>query len=225
MHRRIGIILNRRNVGTFDRRITLLAADGKHDLRARGTQKISSKLAGSLEPLTLVDMTTVPGRSGEHITGSSIRDAYRTIHANVARVAGAAVIAGAADNLVHGRLDDSAVLKIVREALALVGRSRTNRDVLLGTAYGLWNILTALGYGRAAKELRTSQPVRRLVAVLAARNPNVVRRVACSMSTARTAVELALSDVERASDREVAAAAFFRSVTVVRRRSPAARRV
>lgn len=217
MQRLVGLILNRRNVGSSDRRLIVLAADGKHDIRARGTQKLESKLAGSLEPLTLVDLTVVHGRASEQVTGSSIRDSYRAIHANLGRIAGAGVVAACADQLIHGTLEDPRPFRVVRETFLLIGRSRTNRDILLAVGYGLWNLLSLLGYAPSSQRFAATPAVGRLVQVFGRGNPNVIRRIRCSVQTARSAVDQALSAVTHATDREIAAAAFFRSVVTTRR--------
>lgn len=209
LSRRIGIIVQRRNIGSNDRRITLFCVDGKHELRARGTQKLESKLAGSLEPLTLVEVTTVRGRNGEQITGSSIRDSYRAIHGSVARIAGAGLLASAVDQLVHGVHDDHIPYRRVREALVLIGRSRTNREVALAVAYGLWNLIATIGYAPrfAPPKLRPSG--QRLVEVIVKGNVRVVRRIRCTVRTARETVTEAVRTVERITDREVPASRFF----------------
>ncbi|MBI5404728.1 MAG: recombination protein O N-terminal domain-containing protein [Candidatus Kerfeldbacteria bacterium] len=217
MQRLLGLILNRRNAGNSDRRLVILSVDGKHDVRARGTQKLESKLAGSLEPLTLVDLTVVHGRSGEQVTGSSIRDSYRLIHGNLGRIAAAGVVAACADQLIHGLLDDPRPFRVVRETFLLIGRSRTNREVLLAVGFGLWNLLDNLGYRPGPDRFASVPAVRRLVAVYGRGNPNLVRRIRCSVRTARAAVDLALAAVTDATDRAVPAATFFRSVVTTRR--------
>lgn len=211
MERRTGIILNRRNVGTNDRRFSILSAGGKYEVIARGAQKAESKLAGSLEPLTLVEVTVVRGRRGEIVTGSSIRDAYRHIHGYVGTIAAAGVLASTAEALVRGELDDPVPYKRLREAFALLGRSRTNKDILLATGYGLWSLVTALGYKpNIAPRAKTSTA--RLIGVVVRGDVSLVRRIRCSVGTARAAVDAGLRYAARIAEREIPAAAFFRSI-------------
>lgn len=213
LHRLTALILNRRNVGPVDRVVTVLAADGKHVLRARGTQKLASKLAGSLEPLTLVELTVAPGRR-QLITGSTVRDSYRAIHANLARIAGASLLASAVETLVFGVVDDPTPVRRIREALALLSRSRTNREVYLAVAYGLWNLLWSSGH--VARPTPITTVGERLRAVLLRGQVNVVRRVRCSVATARRAVEAAVAAVEQVAERPVPAAPFFRTALTTR---------
>lgn len=205
MHRLVGLILNRKNVGQADRRITVLAADGKHELRARGTQKLASKLAGSLEPLTLVDLTV----AGRQVTGSTIRDPYRAVHANVPRLASVGLMAAAVDGLIRGPHDDHLTLKILRQGFALVGRSRTNRDLLLAVGYVLSNLLVTQGYHPGSRRSTLPVPAQRLVEIYCRQDPNLLRRVRCSVLSARKVVEEQIREIEKVVERPVAPAVFF----------------
>jgi len=212
MHRRIGIILNRRNVGANDRRITLFCADGKHELRARGTQKFESKLAGSLEPLTLVDVTVVRGRNGEQITGSAIRDPYRALHASLPRLAAAGLVAACLDAVVHGWHDERLLLKRVREAFALIGRSRTNRQLLLSVGYGLWNLIAIAGYAPGFGSGKKTS-THRLIEVLLRGDVKLLKRIRCTVRTSRECVDVALKQVHMITDSDIPAARFFSYAT------------
>ncbi|MBI4092561.1 MAG: DNA repair protein RecO [Candidatus Kerfeldbacteria bacterium] len=219
LSRRVGIILNRKNVGAVDRRITLFCADGKHELRARGTQKLASKLAGSLEPLTLVELTVAKGRTSGQITGSSILDSFKKIRSNMARIAGAALLASAVDSLVHGRLDERTPYRRIRESFVLLGRSLTNREVYLAVAYGLWNLVSSLGFHPPIEQLILRPSARRLVAVLLEGEYRSVPRIRCSLITARECVEMAMGFAQQCADREFPAATFFRRILDANRRS------
>lgn len=207
---RTGIILNRRNVGTSDRRITLFSADGKQELRARGTQKVGSKLAGSLEPLTLVEVTTVCGRNGEQVIGSTIHDAFRHLHTSVAKIAAAGLVASSVDVTIRGLHDEKALFRRIRESILLIQRSATNRTLFLSVAYGLWNLIVLTGYSPFPDiERRKTTPVDRLVSVLLQGEPRLVRRIACTVRTAHSSVEAALRQIERIAERDVPAGRFF----------------
>lgn len=217
LSRLTGVILNRRNIGTVDRRIVVFSPDGKHEFRARGTQKIESKLAGSLEPLTLVEVTYVRGRAGMILTSSRIEDGYSGIRNNLARLAGAGVLLNAAESLVHGHLNDPPAFGRFREALDLLTKSRTNREIFLAVAYGCWNILSELGYRPTRDRLRVAAPVWRTIGILLERHPARVRRIRCLVGTARQAAVAAIEAVELAAERPLAGTPFFRSILDSRR--------
>lgn len=208
LYRRTGIILKRQNVDSVDRMITLFAADGKHVLRARGTQKLESKLAGSLEPLTLVELTIAHGRHSDQVTGSSLHDAYRSIHASLPKIAAASLLASAVEALVHGIHDDHVPYRRIREALALVARSTTNRQLYLAASFGLWNLVAALGHP-VERGMPAAPSARRLRDVLLHGDPRLLDRIRCSVATARVCLEGSVANVEFAAEREVPAARFF----------------
>lgn len=212
LERKIGIILNRRNVGSSDRLMTLFAADGKHEYRARGTQKLESKLAGSLEPLTLVELTVARGKRIGQITGASVRDRYGKIRQSLPRIAGAGLLASAVDALVRGHLDDGLPYTRIREAFVLLERSRTNREVFLSVSYGLWNLVSHLGYSPIVSSVRSTPAVVRLLGVLLHGNPLLVRRIRCSVQTARASAEAGIAFAESVAERAIPAAPFFRRV-------------
>lgn len=216
LYRVTGIVLNRRNVGSADRFVKIFAPSGKHEFRARGTQKLESKLAGSLEPLSLVELTIARGRTMDQITGSSLRHSFRNVHENLPRVAGASLIVSAVDVLVHGRLDDSLAFKHVLEALVLVGKSSTNRQIFLAVAYGLWNLVSCLGFSPTLAMLGVKPAVSRLIVALLRGTPTVPRRIRCTVGTARSSVEAAVAFAQGVSERSIPAAAFFwRALPVV----------
>jgi DNA repair protein RecO (recombination protein O) len=68
------IVLNRKKAGNYDASVFLYTLDhGKLSLIARGLQKSSSKLAGHLEPLNLVELMIIKGRGRDYV-GSAISE-------------------------------------------------------------------------------------------------------------------------------------------------------
>lgn len=67
-----------------DRVLTVLTPEhGQMRLRARGSKKSTSKLGGSLEPLTEVDLTIAEGRTVDQVIGSVIRRNFTTLRQDV----------------------------------------------------------------------------------------------------------------------------------------------
>lgn len=64
----------------FDRVLTVLTPDhGQLRVRARGTKKSVSKLGGSLEPLTEVDLWLANGRHLDQVIGSVVRQRFAAL--------------------------------------------------------------------------------------------------------------------------------------------------
>lgn len=82
------LVLKRENVGEWDRRYVFFTAlFGKLAVMARGTHKITSKLAGQLEPPQLVDLTFVAGRNTNTLIGGDSRQVFWGIRHRAERLA------------------------------------------------------------------------------------------------------------------------------------------
>ncbi|MCX6794879.1 MAG: DNA repair protein RecO [Candidatus Falkowbacteria bacterium] len=71
------LILNRQDYKENDSLVTVYTpCFGKLTLVARGTKKLSSKLAGHIEPLTLADLLIIRGKGFDYIGSAITRAAY-----------------------------------------------------------------------------------------------------------------------------------------------------
>lgn len=74
----------------YDRVLTVLTPDhGQLRVRARGTKKSVSKLGGSLEPLTEVDLSLASGRYLDQVIGSIILERFAELRTDPAVIVGA----------------------------------------------------------------------------------------------------------------------------------------
>ena len=90
------LILNRQDYKENDSLVTVYTPlYGKLALVARGTKKISSKLAGHIEPLTLADLMIVSGKGFDYIGSAVTRAAYTRIREDLNKL----YYAGSAINL------------------------------------------------------------------------------------------------------------------------------
>lgn len=75
-----GIVLAMRDLFEHDRVYSVLTSEhGKLELRARGSRKISSKLAAHLEPFAVCDLMVVRGRYGDLVAGVERLQSFRQI--------------------------------------------------------------------------------------------------------------------------------------------------
>jgi DNA repair protein RecO (recombination protein O) len=73
----LALVLNRQAYRESDSLVTVYTRDfGRLSLIARGTKKLQSKLAGHLEPLTLLEIMIVGGKGLDYIGSAVTRDAY-----------------------------------------------------------------------------------------------------------------------------------------------------
>lgn len=81
------LILNRKPFSEDGSRVTVYSENlGKLELVARGTKKIKSKLAGHLEPISLVEIMVVRGKQYNYIGTVVSKDCYVKIKNNFAKI-------------------------------------------------------------------------------------------------------------------------------------------
>ena len=79
-YRALGVTLRRSPVREADLLTVMYTREyGKLELLARGAQRLTSKLMGHLEPLTLVQVSIARGRSMDQITEAEVVDAFPTL--------------------------------------------------------------------------------------------------------------------------------------------------
>ncbi len=79
--RTTAIILRHSTDREHDRVLTVLTSDhGQLRVRARGTKRSTSKLAGSLEPVTEVDLSLADGRTMDVVIGSVVIERWPVLH-------------------------------------------------------------------------------------------------------------------------------------------------
>ena len=95
------IILNRSDYRESDSLVTCYTRNfGKLTLVARGTKKIKSKLAGHLEPISLVDILVIKGKGFDYVGSALMADAYLGIKDNLNKIYYAGRVVGWFNRLV-----------------------------------------------------------------------------------------------------------------------------
>ncbi len=95
MHTTQGIILTKTNAGESDCVFNIYTKDfGKIRARAQGVKKEAAKLKGHLEPLNLVSVSFVLGKSGERLTHASLLNSWPEIRGNYEKISAALYISG-----------------------------------------------------------------------------------------------------------------------------------
>lgn len=78
------IVLSRRDYREYDNLVVFYTLNqGKKILLARGVKKISSKLAGHLEPLNLVDLMSIPGKNWDYVGSVIARETFSGIKQDI----------------------------------------------------------------------------------------------------------------------------------------------
>ncbi|MCL6595087.1 MAG: DNA repair protein RecO [Firmicutes bacterium] len=144
LERSEAVVLASRDAGEADREVVLLTrAHGKVVAQVRGARRVTSRLAGSLEPLATVDVMLFRGGRRTTVTGAAHAQPFRALRSDLGRFLAANVFAEALDALVPvGDVTDGLY------ALAVGGLEflASEADADLALAFVLTKLLALLGY-------------------------------------------------------------------------------
>jgi DNA repair protein RecO (recombination protein O) len=87
------------------------------DGMARGTQRITSKLAGSLEPLLIIKLSIAHGPRNDQVIGAVVEKRFRTLTESLPRFGAAHSITELLDQLVKPYHPDERIFTLVEKAL------------------------------------------------------------------------------------------------------------
>jgi len=140
-----GVVIRATNLREADRILEIYSDDlGKIRAVARGVRKISSKLAGHLEPFTYVDLMLAKGRGDlPTIAGAKAVAHYSGLRSDVDRVASAAYLAELVSRLNPDEQASKRFPRLLRDALQALD---TGHDPTQVTAYYEWVAVTAAGW-------------------------------------------------------------------------------
>lgn len=117
------IVLRYRRLGEADRIVTLLTPHrGKVDVVAKGVLRSRSRLAGHLEPLTLLEVVLAHGRSMDVVTQAQAVESFGPIHNDLDRLSAAMYFLELADRLTVEHAEAEAVYDLLHVALTRLAR-------------------------------------------------------------------------------------------------------
>lgn len=144
LERTEAVVLLSRDTGEADREVVLLTRTvGKVYAQVRGARKVTSRLGGSLEPFTTVEVLLYRSGRRATVTGAAHAQPYRGLRADLGRFAAASVFVEAVDTLVPQGDQTEALYLLVVGALEFLA-SEADRDIAL--AFVLTKLLALLGY-------------------------------------------------------------------------------
>lgn len=122
-----GIVIKRTNFGEADRILTILTERfGKIKVIAKGVRKISSRLAGSLEPFMLLDLQLHEGKTFYIVTGAVIKNEFINVHTELKKTSEAFYIAELIDKFVEENQHLSGLFELFFKALKSIEDKKTD---------------------------------------------------------------------------------------------------
>ncbi|HLF72122.1 MAG TPA: DNA repair protein RecO [Dehalococcoidia bacterium] len=113
------IVLRQRKLGEADKIVTLYCAHlGKLDAVAKGVRRTKSRMAGSLEPLTLGSYLVAEGRELDIVTQAETVESFAAMREDLERLSRALYCAELVDRLTPERSEGYPIFRLLQETLA-----------------------------------------------------------------------------------------------------------
>lgn len=139
-----GIVLRRRDVGEADRIVTIYTTEhGKRSFSARGSRKTTSKIAGQVEPFSLVKLFVAQTRGLHIISQAEALELFQDLRARESSVAIAGLFAELVDTMTPDEHPNRDVSDLLQASLTLLDDGREVHLVSVAFQVGL---LRHLGY-------------------------------------------------------------------------------
>lgn len=135
------IVLRYRRLGEADRIVTLLTPHrGKIDVVAKGVLRSRSRLAGHLEPMTLLEVVLAHGRSMDVITQAQALESWRPVHEDLDRLSAGMYLLELADRLTVEHAEAEPVYRLLHVALVRLARGDGQQVVTRTFELGLLDV-------------------------------------------------------------------------------------
>ena len=130
-YRALGITLRRSPVREADLLTVIYTREhGKLELLARGAQRLTSKLMGHLEPLTLVRVSVARGRSIDQVTEAEVVDAFPGVKRGYENSARGLYVAELVDGFSALSAANAELFDLAAQTLEALGNAR-NAELIL----------------------------------------------------------------------------------------------
>lgn len=139
-----GVILRRRDIGEADRVIVVYTREhGKRSLSARGSRKTTSKIAGQIEPFSLVNLHVALTRGLHIVSQAEARNIFPTLRSNERAVTTAGIFAELVDSMTPDEQANRDVYDLLVAGLTLLDNGNDAQLILVAFQVGP---LRHLGY-------------------------------------------------------------------------------
>lgn len=141
------LILNRKPLAEDGGKVTVYSENlGKLELVARGTKKIKSKLAGHLEPISLVEIMVVRGRQYNYIGAVVSKDCYVNIKNNFAKIKAAGRAIKVFNLIIKLGQSDQDIFSLLKNYFDFLDGASAKPDYDLFVQLFIFKLLIKLGH-------------------------------------------------------------------------------
>ncbi|MFC1662673.1 DNA repair protein RecO [Patescibacteria group bacterium] len=144
--RSIALTLRRENIGEYDRRYTFYTKRyGKVVAIGRGTHKILSKLAGTLEPYRVIEINLASGKTNNTIIAAETINGRNGLWSGETTLVQAAFISEIVDTLIQPEQADKNVWQLITQVYGELYKPSMVSNIL--GSFFIVRLLTILGFG------------------------------------------------------------------------------
>ena len=145
------IVLQREPWQENNTKVIVYSSDfGRVELIARGTQKISSKLAPHLEPITLTNIMAIRGRKGDYVGGAISENCFPEIKNNLEKIYAAGSAIKIFSKLMSHHEKDERIFDLLLNFLLALSELDTEKNKQLNYDFlksiFVFKLLSLLGY-------------------------------------------------------------------------------
>ncbi len=142
-----GLILQHDNIKEADRLLSVFTLDhGLIKVIARGARKITSKLAGSLEPITLANFMVIQGRYYDTVVSSELVNIFRSIKNDLSSLQIMQYICLVIHRTYVGNQGDQIIYKLLIDILDYLEKQDNDSNNRLLVWFFVWRYISYLGY-------------------------------------------------------------------------------
>lgn len=155
------IILKREDHKENDLLITVYSKEkGKLKLFLKSAKKITSKLSGHVEPVSLVKLDVIGRRaSQDQVIGAQLTKSYMGIKADLNRLSYAGYLLELTDTLTKEENDDENIFELLHKALGRINETKEIKLLPIIRLVFVYKLLNMLGYRPRAKDLKLTESV------------------------------------------------------------------
>ena len=128
-YRAEGLTLRKTSAGEADVRASIYTREyGKLDVLARGARRLTSRLMGHFEPLTLLRLSVVRGRALDIVAEAEVISAFPHVKANYSGVLRGLYVAELIDGFSAAAVANPPLFDLALQTLAVIGRLASGGD-------------------------------------------------------------------------------------------------
>ncbi len=155
-HKDKAIVLSRKTFREDDLLITIYTEKyGKIVLQAVGAKKIKSKMAGHVEPISLVDIEWVKGKTLDKLTGAVISSSFSDIKNDVIKTAYGMYFLEIVEQATENSHEDIKIFELLLNFLNKISKS-DNSDLSILRIIYIYKFLALSGFSPLFKKVENS---------------------------------------------------------------------